>query len=781
MKNESAADVRCNAAAERPLARSPQADEPHDGIRLYRLLAEQSSLLEFVARGASLADCSVAITAAIARLRPGARAAVLVANHDRRTFERAYSDTLPDRFLANVEGAPIGDDAIGACGTTVFNAEPVTCTDIASDDRWAPEWRNLCKEQELFACHSQPVPGPGGEAVASLVIFFDRSHRPDDWELEIAQTAAHAVSIAIQRERSATARRDTEDRYRRLFELSQDAIFLLDPDRNVILDVNPAGVTMFGYDSREELLATPLSEFHPKDLEQFVEFVHSVHAEGTGWTNEFACRAKNGQFLTSEISASSIIMDGRLCLLAAVRDASERKRAQEVLRKSEERFRALVNASSDVVYRMSPDWTEMRQLDGRGFIADTPAPQIKWIDEYIFDEDQPRVWARIEEAILTRSTFELEHRVRRVDGSVGWTFSRAIPVIDEEGEIVEWFGMAADVTERVQAVEEREHQRRLYEAILDNTPDFAYIFDLDHRFIYANANLLKMWGKSWDEAIGKNCHELGYEPWHAEMHDRELEQVIAAKQPVRGEVPFTGTFGRRSYDYIFTPVLDAEGDVIAVAGTTRDVTDYRDAEDRQVLMVNELNHRVKNTLAVVQALAQQTFKRADVPASLQSAFEGRLEALAGAHNVLTREHWRSAELADIVHSAIAGCSGQSNQITTAGPAVRLDPKRSVTLSMAFHELCTNAIKYGALSAEKGTVALSWSVHQDRLHVRWEEHGGPAVRPPERRGFGSRMLERALAAELEGHVKLDFRNQGLVCEIDAPLLPQHEYDSASVAR
>ena len=90
-----------------------------------------------------------------------------------------------------------------------------------------------------------------------------------------------------------------------------------------------------------------------------------------------------------------------------------------------------------------------------------------------------------------------------------------------------------------------ERERRLYEAILTNTPDLAYVFDLNHRFIYANDGLLKMWGKSWDEAIGKNCLELGYEPWHAVMHDREIEQVIATKQPVRGEVPFTGTFGRR--------------------------------------------------------------------------------------------------------------------------------------------------------------------------------------------------------------------------------------------
>lgn len=124
-----------------------------------------------------------------------------------------------------------------------------------------------------------------------------------------------------------------------------------------------------------------------------------------------------------------------------------------------------------------------------------------------------------------------------------------------------------------------ERERRLYDTILSNTPDLAYVFDLQHRFIYANRALLDLWGKTWDEAIGKNCAELGYEPWHAAMHDREIEEVIATKQPIRGEVPFTGTHGRRIYDYIFVPVLNPEGQVEAIAGTTRDITDRVNIEN----------------------------------------------------------------------------------------------------------------------------------------------------------------------------------------------------------
>ena len=128
--------------------------------------------------------------------------------------------------------------------------------------------------------------------------------------------------------------------------------------------------------------------------------------------------------------------------------------------------------------------------------------------------------------------------------------------------------------------DDADRQRRLYEAILGNTPDLAYVFDLQYRFIYANEGLLRMWGRTLDQVLGKTCLELGYEPWHADMHAREIDEVVATRRPVRGTVPFTGTFGRRDYDYIFVPVFNEAGEVEAVAGTTRDVTELKDNEER---------------------------------------------------------------------------------------------------------------------------------------------------------------------------------------------------------
>lgn len=312
---------------------------------------------------------------------------------------------------------------------------------------------------------------------------------------------------------------------------------------------------------------------------------------------------------------------------------------------------------------------------------------------------------------------------------------------------------------------------RIYETLLQATPDLSYVFDLQHRFIYANKALLTMWGMSWDEAIGKTCLEIGYEPWHAAMHDREIEQVIATRQPIRGDVPFPhATLGVRIYDYIFTPVIGPDGQVEAIAGSTRDVTERKRHEQHQQLLINELNHRVKNTLATVQSIARQTLRSATGPEDANAKIEERLVALATAHDILTRENWHSADIRDLAQSTV-DAYGAADQFQLEGDGCRLDPRRALALAMALHELGTNATKYGALSSRAGRVHLHWSsidVDGDpRIEVVWQEHGGPAVHEPVQRGFGSRLLERGLKHDLGGGVELAFAPEGVRCHLWMP--------------
>ncbi len=208
----------------------------------------------------------------------------------------------------------------------------------------------------------------------------------------------------------------------------------------------------------------------------------------------------------------------------------------------------------------------------------------------VHEADQERVWNRLDEAVEEAGEFEAEYRITDAKGETLWVVSRGEVECDGNSEPYRLIGATADVTEReeVEAASKRasseaeaEEQNRLYETIISSTPDLIYAFDLDYRFTFANDAVLEMWGRTREESIGKTLREIGYEPWHAEMHECEIDEVIETKEPVRGEVAFPhAERGRRVYEYIFAPVLDDDGDVEAIAGTSRDVTERRQAEEK---------------------------------------------------------------------------------------------------------------------------------------------------------------------------------------------------------
>jgi PAS domain S-box-containing protein len=199
------------------------------------------------------------------------------------------------------------------------------------------------------------------------------------------------------------------------------------------------------------------------------------------------------------------------------------------------------------------------------------------------------------------------------------------------------------------------------------------------------------------------------------------------------------------------------------------VLERKRMEEHQRLLINELNHRVKNSLAIVQSVASQTFKGEAADPAAREAFNDRLAALAAAHDVLTEQNWESASLHDVVRKTGAGCGAAEGRVNIEGPELRLEPRTAVALAMALHELCTNAVKYGSLSNERGTVDIKWRVDDEHgLRLEWIERGGPPVAEPGKRGFGSRMIERALASELRGNVELQFLAEGLRCVVEAPL-------------
>lgn len=225
----------------------------------------------------------------------------------------------------------------------------------------------------------------------------------------------------------------------------------------------------------------------------------------------------------------------------------------------------------------------------------------------------------------------------------------------------------------------------------------------------------------------------------------------------------------RFLDFVYQPIRDAQGAVAGIFVQGHDVTETVRSAERQKLMIDELNHRVKNTLATIQSIAVQTARSHVDPASFAESFQARLMALSHTHNLLTRSHWEGADLDAILQHETEAHG--AHRVTLNGPPVPLEPAAALSLGMIFHELATNAAKYGALSAPEGRVMVDWSVANQlrpELKLSWREIGGPRIAPPERRGFGSRLIERNVRHDLAGEVKLAYASDGFSAEFSVPL-------------
>lgn len=221
------------------------------------------------------------------------------------------------------------------------------------------------------------------------------------------------------------------------------------------------------------------------------------------------------------------------------------------------------------------------------------------------------------------------------------------------------------------------------------------------------------------------------------------------------------------WDVKVLPILGPNGAPTHLLSISTDITETKEAEVRQRLLSGELQHRIKNTLAMVSAIASQTLQGDDI-ADRRRAFTGRIETLSHAHDILIARSWMGASVGAVVDAALTPHQ-TAGRYRINGPAVELKAEQVLSLTLALHELATNAAKYGALSNDTGSVTVSWGIGLDAtFHFVWRESGGPKVTEPERRGFGSRMINRVLAADFNGSVRVDYSPGGLLCEIRAPL-------------
>ncbi|MCK2053774.1 PAS domain S-box protein [Methylobacterium sp. 37f] len=400
--------------------------------------------------------------------------------------------------------------------------------------------------------------------------------------------------------------------------------------------------------------------------------------------------------------------------------------------------------------------------------------------------------ARVREAIERRVTIEIDLKNHRKDGTAFWNRLLVSPVFDPDGTLTYFFASQYDVTlekERLVLLQkdrdalEAESERRSLELIhseerlrftLKAGRLGAWSLDLGVMRLLASDGFKENFGRRPDES-------LTYDEMLATIHADDRERKLAATAAAidghsdydielrvvtpRGEIRWLQIRGQASYRADNTP--------LSIAGISLDITDRKRAEEHRDLLAKELNHRIQNTLATVQSIARQTLRGAASLEEAQVAMESRLRSLSAATEMLTRGSGDWATLTEVVIAALHPFGvEQDHRFKVGGPILRLAPRVGLAFALAIHELATNSVKYGSLSRDAGRVIVSWDVVDGsspaRLWFQWQEVGGPRVSRPTRTGFGSRMIERALAQEIGGTAEIDYRPRGVVFTAEAPL-------------
>lgn len=559
------------------------------------------------------------------------------------------------------------------------------------------------------------------------------------------------------------------DKLQPILNTAIDAVVVVDA-RGLIVDWSPRAEAMFGW-ARAEVLGRlladvmvppPLRQAHQQGLERFVATrVNHVLDR----VLELAALRRTGEEFPIELSVTFWGSADDPLFLGFIRDISERREAVAKLAASEARFRAAVDAVEGVLWTNNaagemigaqPAWeklTGQSQAEYQGF---------GWAKAIHPDDAQPTIDAWLV-AVAGRRPFLFEHRVRRHDG-VWRTFQiRAVPVLEADDTVREWVGVHTDITEQRVADERLRESEARFRVMADAAPSPVWMTTAEGGIEFVNEAFADFAGLDRDGLLGN--------VWIGLIHPDDIGGVLARRMEARSTLAsysFEARFRSSQGPYRWMlanarPRFDEAGRFIGYLGMAMDLTEIKQAQIHQRLLINELNHRVKNTLAAIQSIVRQTLRPGEIPPQVREHLFERLMAMSAAHDVLTRENWSSAGVEDIARQAARPFIGDGDtaRVVLTGPPMRVDPSAALALALALHELGTNAAKYGALSVPAGVVRIEWSrTAPGQGLLTWRETGGPPVTPPAQRGFGARLLSGGLASDLGGRPELIFAPEGV---------------------
>ncbi len=397
----------------------------------------------------------------------------------------------------------------------------------------------------------------------------------------------------------------------------------------------------------------------------------------------------------------------------------------------------------------------------------------RWWTERIHEEDRDEIIRSLRTALSTgASSWQAEYRFLDADGRHVPIWDRAIIARDDSGVATRVVGAMTDLTEQRAREQEIETGRRKLQSILDNAPVAIFAKDAEGRFVLSNRAHAQILGVDVEDVIGRRDEDFAGSRARAEAYRVRDREAWTADRAVRTEEPVEVDGETRSFLSLKFPLVDGQGRTYAVCGIAADITDRKRDEEHLRNVMAELNHRVKNTLASIEAIAMVTSRGAESMEEFLASFGARLRAMSAAHGILTRTEWRGASLREVLTSEVMPRVAGSEQVELDGPDVSLRPRVVLALHMVVHELATNAVKYGSLSRPGGRVRIRWDLEQPTddapwVRILWTEEDGPAVEPPASEGFGHRLFRQLVEYDLGGTADVRFAPTGLEAELRFP--------------
>lgn len=550
----------------------------------------------------------------------------------------------------------------------------------------------------------------------------------------------------------------------KLFNSSSDWLTLVGSDGRITL-INDAGRRVLDDSAGSQIGANWLDQW-PAGMRPVAE--RAFEQAKIGLAGRFAAKrvGTNGVSKSWDLSITLLSGEGSSrFFLVSGRDVTLQEQFESRLLSSEQRFRALADHIPQLAWMADREgnffWYNQRWFDYTGTTYEDVAG---WGWQRVHHPDHiERVVARFKHHLVIGQPWEDTFPIRAADGSYRWFLSRAMPIRNDQDDIVLWCGTNTDVTEQRSTSDRLRQKAR----IIELSHEAILVWELkDGRIVTWNRGCRELYGYAADEALGRSSHQL--------VRGSNAQAIQLSDFGLKRDGSWSGEQLHRAKDGSEVWV-DSRQEVIDIAGrqvvleTNRDITARREFDQMTQLLMAELDHRVKNTLAIVQSIASQTALRSATFAAFNRSFSARLQALASAHSLLTASHWAGADLFDLLQSQLVETIGDERTVVAAGPRIFLPPQSTLQLGLILFELASNARKHGALSRPGGKIHVTWSNASTSdpgiFELVWQERGGPPVEPPTSRGFGTTLIERAGS---QPHLRaiLDFRPDGLECRITA---------------